>query len=132
VLLLAGVVACSKRVDPKSPVCSVSVDELAFGNVSVGQVKDLSFSVRNVGGGTMWIVLRTCEGDSGRCEPCHDFAIHGDSNVLITGGAFATVTIRFAPSGAGFRSCFVDFFGDCPPVALNGSGVASAGNTARP
>ena len=123
--LLAGVTACGKKEVTEPAVCVVSISALAFGNVGVGQTKDLTLRVENAGGGTLWITPRTCADDSLGCEPCPDFSILDDPNVLLHGrGAAITITIRFAPSSPGEHRCFVDFLEDCPLIVLDGTGVA--------
>lgn len=129
--LLAVVTACGKEksTEPKVPVCVVSVSALAFGNVDVGQTKDLTLRVENAGGGALWVFARTCANDSVGCETCTDFSILGESNFLLAGGGVATtITVRFAPSSPGVHTCFVDFFEDCPRIVLDGTGVAGVPN----
>ena len=52
---LAVIHSCGEEpTDPdKKPACSISETSLAFGTVSVGSWKEMSFTVTNVGGGTL-------------------------------------------------------------------------------
>lgn len=129
--LLAGVTACGKKevTEPKV-ACVVSVSALAFGNVDVGQTKDLTFRVEDRGRNGLLIFPRTCAADSVGCETCPDFSILGESNYVVIPGGAVTITIRFAPSSPGVHTCFVRFLEDCPRVALDGTG--GAGATRRP
>ena len=131
--LVAGVTACGKKevTEPTVPVCVVSVSALAFGNVDVGQTKDLTFRVENAGGGGLWIFPRTCAGDSVGCETCPDFSVLNEGSYILARGGAATFTMRFAPSSAGVHRCFVDFIDDCPHIALDGTGVVSVRNEIR-
>ena len=124
---LAWATACSNNevTRPSEPVCVVSVSALAFGDVDVGQTKDLTLRVENAGGGALWVVPSTCANDSVGCEPCPNFSIVGDADIILLDGGAATFTVRFAPTSPGEHTCLLDISVECPPVPLSGTGLAA-------
>jgi len=81
------------------PVLSVTPTLLDFGNVVVGQSKNLDFTVRNTGGGTL-IGSAPAFGLG--------FSIVGSPSFSLAAGASATVTVRFSPAFS------ADFFSVAP------------------
>jgi hypothetical protein len=90
------------------PVCEVSTDSLDFGTVQVGEFQDLSFFIENVGGGIL-------SGTPG--EQCADFAIvGGDGPFELESGESVEITVRFAPTSGGTKTCQIDPHSDEPIV----------------
>ena len=93
-LLFGGEVAADQ------PVCSVSPDSLDFGTVTVGSTQDLSFTIKNVGGGTL---------NGTVSETCADYSLIAGGGVFsIPGGDSLVVTVRFAPSDSGVSQCSIE------------------------
>jgi len=122
-LLLAGMVAVfgcggdsGGPVEPKDPQCGLSTTTLNFGNVQIGNTKDLTVSVTNVGGGTLVDTLKA--------GSCPDFAIVGDAGFSLAAGASKTLTIRFTANSLGQKNCSFTFAqGDCGGIAAAGTVV---------
>jgi uncharacterized membrane protein len=94
-------VSCLGWVPEPDPACFVSEDTLDFGTVSPGGTVDRSFTVTNVGGGTLsGIVSEACG---------HYSFVSGGGAYGLATGAERTVTLRFtAPLAPGPYSCTVE------------------------
>ncbi|MCL0042684.1 PKD domain-containing protein, partial [Thermodesulfovibrionales bacterium] len=83
------------------PVLSITPDpSLDFGNVIVGESRDLDFTVTNTGGGTL---------TGSATVPAGPFSIVGASDFSLVAGANASITVRFSPTAAGSFSETVSF-----------------------
>jgi hypothetical protein len=100
------------------PSCLVDPTELDFGQVTVGDFTELSFTVYNTGGGDL---------DVDVTEGCDDYDITaGGGAQSIPGGDSLVVTVRFQPSGIGPAPCTVSVGGGCSDVDCTGEGTAIA------
>lgn len=97
------------------PVCDVSPTSLNFGTVIVGESKDLSFTITNLGGGTLTGTPSVA---------CDDYSIiSGGSPYSLTSGQSRVVTIRFSPTSAGIRNCAIETGSSaCSDVPCSGAG----------
>jgi len=85
-------------IDPP-PLLEISADTLEFGAIEPGQSATRSFTVKNAGGGTL---------DGTVSASCADFVlVAGQGDYALASGEIRTVSVRFAPSGCGPRSCAV-------------------------
>lgn len=98
------------------PACSVGVTGLDFGSVTVGQTKDLPFTITNTGQGTLSGTVS---------ETCTDYAIQGAATYNLDFRASTTLTVRFAPTVAGTRICTLTLGAGCAPVPCTGIGVST-------
>ena len=93
--------------------CTLDVADLDFGNLTVGGVKDLSFTITNTGGS----VLR---GDV--TSDCSHFSVEAGSGVFeLYPGGIRTVTVRYRPTSDGAHSCAIDTGSECGEVSAFGS-----------
>lgn len=99
----------------KPPACSPSVASLAFGNIPLGSFKDTTFTITNVGQGTLAGTVTS---------PCPDYTIQGTAAYNLGAGAQAVVAVRFTPSQAGPRPCALSLAGGCSPINCTGTGVS--------
>lgn len=98
-----------------TPACSISDTVLDFGQVTIGQVRTLSFTITNTGGGTLTGTIS---------ENCADISITSPPTYNLTAGQAHTVQVRFSPSAAGPFSCMVETGSTfCADVGVIGSGV---------
>jgi subtilisin family serine protease len=96
------------------PVISVTPDSLDFGLVLVGSSADLTFTVKNTGGGTLI-------GDATTSPP---YTIVSGGSYNLTAGQTQTVTVRFMPTSGGAFTGSVDFTGgDGASRTVTGTGV---------
>ena len=98
---------------PAEPLCSVSVESLSFGTVTVGETATRTFTITNAGDGTL---------TGNVSESCSDFSIVGTSTYSLGAGQAATFTVRFAPTSEGLKSCTIDTQGLCADVSVSGTG----------
>ncbi len=70
------------------PVISVTPSSLDLGNVGVGSSADLTFTVKNTGGGTL----------SGSASASAPFSIVGSSSYSLAFNENKTITVRFSPT----------------------------------
>ncbi|MCL0083854.1 choice-of-anchor D domain-containing protein, partial [Thermodesulfovibrionales bacterium] len=89
-----------RTAEALAPVLSVTPMSLDFGNVTIGQPEDLSFTVTNTGGGTL---------TGSATVPAGPFSIVGASDFSLVAGASASITVRFSPTAAGSFSETVSF-----------------------
>lgn len=95
------------------PSCGLSTTLLDFATVPVGQTKDLTFDLQNVGGGTLCGTMS---------ESCADFSIEVNPSYCITPPAFMRVRVRFSPTSTGFQQCTIAPGANCPQVTVRGTG----------
>jgi hypothetical protein len=95
--------------------CHISPPGLAFGDVNIGSVMDASFTITNMG----------CETLTGTVsESCPEFSIlSGGGAYSLAPGAVRTVTVRFAPTSTGSKTCFVT--AGCGDVLCEGTGTSA-------
>ncbi|MCC6350245.1 MAG: choice-of-anchor D domain-containing protein [Candidatus Eisenbacteria bacterium] len=109
-----GSVACSATGGPST--CQVAPTTLAFDTVTVGQSATRTFSITNVGTGTLAGTVSVA---------CPDFALVGTGAYSLGPSQAATFTIRFSPTSAGPMSCTVNTgLPTCSSVSCTGSGAA--------
>jgi hypothetical protein len=98
----------------QTPVCSVDPTALDFGQVEIGSSADLSFTITNVGGGTLsGTVTEVCAGFS---------ILAGEGPYELSANEAKEVTLRFAPLAAGDYSCAVGTGTEfCESVSCEGS-----------
>ena len=113
---LCADVSCSGIGEP-APACEVSTTSLNFGTVTVGNSADLTFTITNTGGGTLsGSVSETCD---------HYSIFSGGGAYNLTAGQFVTVTVRFAPTTAGTKTCDIQTGGSCALVSCTGVGASA-------
>ncbi|HKC23380.1 MAG TPA: choice-of-anchor D domain-containing protein, partial [Thermoanaerobaculia bacterium] len=102
-----------------APLLAVSPASLDFGSVAAGATKDLTFSVRNAGGGTLTGTMSI--------PPPSAFSVVSGGTIDLGGGQAQDVTVRFAPSVAGeaFSQLAVTTNGGSATVGLGGTGSAA-------
>ncbi len=100
-----------------SPQCQLSTTTLAFGQVVVGQTKDLPIQITNVGTGIL----------SGTVGPSHctQFSFVGATSYGLGANQTATLTVRYTPSQVGHTTtCSLVPTGlGCDPVTFVGEAV---------
>lgn len=95
------------------PACDVFPSALDFGEVSLGSPDTSSFTITNVGGGTL-------TGDV--TESCPDVTlIAGGGPFGLSGGQSRTVEVRYDALIPGPLSCSIDTGVDCPTVPITGN-----------
>lgn len=97
-----------------NPDCEVSVSELHFGDVGIGDRSDATFSVTNNGTGTLTGTVT---------EDCPDFSIAGQASYALPPGQSQTFVVRFEPTQVGPQTCTVNVGSGCSTVACEGTGV---------
>jgi len=97
-----------------APACSVSLDSLDFGTVTVGEFADRVFKITNTGGST---VAGTVS------ESCDEFEIVGDATYSLTANQSQEITVRYTPASAIAAACAIETgAGECADVAAIGAG----------
>ncbi len=76
-----------------TPACSVTPASLNFGTVTVGQTADRTFTIKNIGGGTLTGTATT--------STCPGYSITGTASYSLAHNETATITVRFAPGTPG-------------------------------
>jgi subtilisin family serine protease len=107
-----------------NPLMSVTPSSLSFGNVSVGTTANLTFTVRNPGGGTLTGSASTTA--SGFCVVVSGSCSGSGASFSIAAGARQSVTVRFNPTSIATYSGNVSFTsngGNASP-AVAGTGTA--------
>ncbi|MCA9727383.1 MAG: choice-of-anchor D domain-containing protein [Candidatus Eisenbacteria bacterium] len=93
-----------------APECVIDPASLDFGVVTVDEYRDLTFEVRNDGGG---VVSGTVS------ESCAPFSIIGSTGYSLGAGESKTFTLRFAPTGPGNAECTIQSnCGNLPVVGV--------------
>jgi hypothetical protein len=102
-------------------VLSVSPSGLSFGSVTVGTTNDLTFTVRNAGGGTL----------AGTASVAAPFSVLAGGTYSLSSNQSQPITVRYIPIGVGTSSQTVSFTGGGGAMAMvSGSGESLA--TTRP
>jgi hypothetical protein len=100
-----------------SPQCQLSTTTLDFGRVPVGQTKELTIQITNVGTGVL----------SGTAGPshCDVFSFVGPTSYSLGASQTATLTVRYTPSQVGHTTtCSLVPMGlGCDPVTFVGEAV---------
>ena len=98
-----GAWAATKFFGNSNPVAEITVtpSERDFGAVLAGQTVDRTFSVQNVGGGTL----------AGSASIASPYSVIAGGNYSLTAGASQTVTVRYSPTVVGTNSGSVLFSG---------------------
>jgi len=108
------------RVTPApTPVCAVSRTSLEFGSVTVGDSVETSFTITNVGEGTLSGSVGSGCGDFG------DIIVLGTRGYLLGTGEQTRVTVRFRPSLEGMQLCNLSLGSSCTDLMCTGTGVAA-------
>ncbi len=99
------------------PDCLVDATSLDFGVVPIGSFADLSFTITNLGGGTL---------SGSVAEQCGDFAIvSGEGSYALGAGQSRPVSVRYSPTIPGAVECSIDLGNtDCGAVTATGTGEA--------
>jgi len=84
-----------------NPVIALSPNSRNFGSIAAGTTNDLTFTVQNVGGGTL----------TGSAAVSSPFSIIGSSSYSLAANASQTITVRFKPVAAGTFNNTVAFSG---------------------
>ena len=96
------------------PECELDPLDIDFGTVTVGEFKDSTFTVTNIGDGTLTGTVS---------EACDDFEIvSGGGAYALGSGESVVVTVRFIPASSGLKECTVDAGTSCPGAACSGVG----------
>jgi hypothetical protein len=98
----------------RSP-CQVSPTSLDFGTIMVGSHLDKSFTVTNIGQGSLTGTIS---------ESCNHYSIvSGEGVYILASGEYLTVTVRFEPATPGQHNCTVETGnGLCSDVYCTGVG----------
>jgi HYDIN/CFA65/VesB-like, Ig-like domain len=131
-LLVTGCGGDSSPTAPTPPASAASeptriisvTGNLAFGNVGMGQPKELTFTIANTGNSTLTVTGMTIT--SGLAAV---FASNFANGSAIAAGASQTVAVRFTPTAAQTYSGTVTVNGDhtsgTNTIAISGTGTAS-------
>jgi formylglycine-generating enzyme required for sulfatase activity len=111
-----GSMGCSGTGTEQPPACELTPLQLAFGSVQVGQTKDLTFTIKNTGGGTL-------TGDV--TASCAAYSLQsGGGSYSLAANQEKTVTVRFAPTSLGSQTCTVSLGGTaCGSMGCSGTGT---------
>jgi hypothetical protein len=108
-----GVSAHGTGIAPAA--CVLSADTLEFGEVAVGEFRDLDLTVTNTGAAPLRGEISVA---------CADFLIVGDGGYDLGAGESADLVVRFEPSSRGSRVCPVDLgSAECGEIVARGTGV---------
>jgi hypothetical protein len=100
------------------PLCEVQPDNLDFGTVSMGDAKDLTFTIVNAGGSTL-------DGDVG-ASCTHYSIVSGGGLYSLSASETLVVTVRFEPTVEGTLTCTVGTGQPlCADVYATGEGGAA-------
>jgi formylglycine-generating enzyme required for sulfatase activity len=100
---------------PTAPVCGISPTTLDFGSVTVGQTRDASVTIRNDGAGDL-------SGTVSLSDPEYSI-VYGAGDFSLGAGFVHQVTVRFAPTSTGTKSCVLALgTGRCSGVECTGLG----------
>jgi formylglycine-generating enzyme required for sulfatase activity len=110
-----GIRPC-RTAEGQSPRCEVTPPSLDFGSVEVSQTKDLPFTIKNTGGGTL---------TGNVAESCPAYSLQsGGGSYSLTANQERTVAVRFAPTSAGLQTCTVDLgAAACALLGCSGTGT---------
>lgn len=129
-LCVLAAAACGKSSSPTAPTPITSTTRvmalegsLAFGDVQVGQTKDLPITIRNSGTGTLNV------GDLSGPASVIDRITASIGNRVLPPGGSTTLTIRFTPTTTGALSGTITLNSDQTSgpntLAFTGNGVAA-------
>ncbi len=107
----------SGQANPEIQVSPSPASGFNFGEVSEAAVRDQSFVVENVGGGTLTGQASVAGGG---------YAIVGNGSYNLGSGQTATIIVRFVPTGPGSFQGVLSFSGDpngALQIALSGTGL---------
>jgi len=108
----------------QAPAIAVEPASLDFGNVTVGQTRDLTVTVRNTGSANLTVnSIASSNARFSATLPAPPFTV--------TAGASQTVTIRFSPTAAGPQSGTVTFNSNDPATPARAVSVIGSGATAQ-
>jgi hypothetical protein len=94
--------------------CSVSVSSVDYGTVTVGDCDSATVTIFNIGGQTL---------SSFATMSCSDFEIYSGAGIFqLPPGGSRPVRIRFEPTSTGLKNCTLTLGGNCPSVAISGTG----------
>jgi hypothetical protein len=94
--------------------CSVSVSSIDYGTVTVGDCDSATVTIFNIGGQTL---------SSFATMSCSDFEIYSGAGIFqLPPGGSRPVRIRFEPTSTGLKNCTLTLGGNCPSVAISGTG----------
>ncbi len=96
------------------PTCALSVQTLDFGDVPVGQFRDLTFDISNAGGGILCDTVT---------EISPELSIVGNASYCVTAPNVVRVTVRFAPTSPGSIFADIRAGGACPRLTARGAGI---------
>jgi PKD repeat protein len=109
-------VSCTGVGVEERVACTVEPTSLDFGSVPalIGRA-ERTFTITNTGDGLLAGAVS---------EPCGDYSILGEARYSLSAGESHAVTIRFAPSATGSRTCTIDPGSDiCANVSCTGIGL---------
>ena len=97
------------------PICEINPDSLSFGDVAIGSHFNRSFSVRNVGDGTLTgaIILN---------DP-HYSLTEGEGSFSLTREQVLLVGVRFEPTSLGTKTAVILTGVDCVSIPCEGVGI---------
>lgn len=107
-----------------TPVCSIESTPVEFGEVRVGETRDLTFTITNAGTGTLTGMLT--ESTSPQCD---QFSLVTDPSYSLGASASKQFTVRFAPTSGGPKSCILTPGTGCTAISLAGTGRANQAPT---
>ena len=97
-----------------APLCDVSPTGLNFDTVCVGQYKDTTFTIENIG---------SCTLSGTVSEACPDYSIVGSATYSLGTGQSKTFTVRFQPTSTGTIACIIETGNNlCSDVKCKGIG----------
>jgi hypothetical protein len=98
------------------PACQVTPPQGDFGSVQVGSTRDRTFTIKNIGGGTL---------TGSVTESCDAYSIpSGGGSYSLAANQERTVTVRFTPASADPHACTVDLgAAACGSVGCTGTGL---------
>jgi len=113
---------CNKKSTKENqpPKCSISPTSLVYDTVEVGGSSEKSFTIKNIGGGTL--SGSVSEGlEAGRDQ--YQF-VSGSGSYSLGAGESKIVTISFKPTKTGYWTCVTRTGNElCSDVSLSGTGV---------
>jgi len=102
--------------------CEISPPSLAFGDVNIGSTQDFNFTIANNGCETLTGVIS---------ESCPEFSIVAGGGAYSLGVGFTrTVTVRFAPTSIGDKTCTITT--GCRDYTCTGRGTSSVACSVSP
>jgi hypothetical protein len=97
--------------------CGLSTNRLLFGVVDLGETKDRTFTITNIFSSGGPNIAGFVSAD------CSDFqVVSGGGPFSLAPGESWVVTVRFAPTTSGGRTCTIQTGSVCPPMRVTGGG----------